>query len=232
MHGNNPVRKRESRDDRRLQVAEIFPTLQGEGPYSGRKCVFVRLTGCNLRCWFCDTKWDDDNDPLMTVDEIMHQVHGMLGTSKLLVVTGGEPVRQDLVQLIRECGIYGITVQIETAGTLWQPILTWSNVRIVVSPKTPRIDELIHKHAFAFKYVIRAGDVALPTWNTQARQNSVLTGGLGGMAAPRDGAPVYLSPCDEGDIEKNRANMQAVRDLAMSHDYIAGVQLHKLLDIR
>ena len=73
MHGKNKVAKRTD-NPQSLQVHEIFHTIQGEGPFSGRPAVFIRLSGCNLRCWFCDTEWDDDNDPFLSPDEIMKQI--------------------------------------------------------------------------------------------------------------------------------------------------------------
>lgn len=60
MFGQNTPRRRESGG--LLQVQDVFYTIQGEGPFAGRTAVFIRLTGCNLRCWFCDTVWGDDSD--------------------------------------------------------------------------------------------------------------------------------------------------------------------------
>ena len=72
MFGNNPIRKPESGDGSHLQVQEIFPTVQGEGPNTGVPSVFVRLGGCNLACDFCDTEFESFSE--MSVDEILHEV--------------------------------------------------------------------------------------------------------------------------------------------------------------
>lgn len=238
MFGQNPIRKYEShRGGQELQTREIFYTLQGEGPYSGRPSVFVRLTGCNLRCHFCDTKWDDDNDKNMLIGDIMEEVERLSENgrlTKLVVLTGGEPLRQDIdLLLMFLIGILGYTVQIETAGTLWQQCLNdydSKELTVIVSPKTPRIDPILFERADAFKYVIRAEDVqgditGVPYTNTQSKGEFRAVP----LAEPRPGAPVYLSPCDEYNDDKNAANYQRVGVLAMKHGYIAGVQLHKLL---
>ena len=229
MLGRNRVRKAETGDGARLQVAEIFHSIQGEGPHTGRPAVFVRLTGCNLRCWWCDTEWNDDTDPYMTVEAIVERA-GQIAppTTKLAVITGGEPVRQPLARLLHALHEPGFTAQIETAGTLWQDCLTESHVDIVVSPKTPKIHPQIYRHAFAFKYVTRAGeagDDGLPVKSTQIRDAKAT------LARPRPGAPVFLSPCDEFNDERNRANHRAVAEIALRHGYRAGVQLHKLLGL-
>ena len=227
MHGTNPVRKRE-RTPGELQVQDIFLTVQGEGPYAGHPAVFVRLSGCNLRCFFCDTAWDDEKDKYLSIDEIVANIIRVAGLAELVVLTGGEPTRQDLSGLIRKLRWeQRFRVQIETAGTFWQNCL--HDVDIVVSPKTPKIQPMIKKHAIAFKYVIRAGELegdGLPGGGTQVR------GSVSVLARPRDGAPVYLSPCDEGNPERNALNLQAAVASAMEHNYIAGIQMHKLMGVR
>ena len=229
MLGRNRVRKRESGDGTRLQVTEIFHSIQGEGPYAGRPAIFIRLTGCNLRCWWCDTEWNDETDPYLSVEEIIQQARDLAqGTTTLAVITGGEPVRQPLQRLLPALHQCGFCPQIETAGTLWQDCLAEPYVDIVVSPKTPKIDPRIYDHAFAFKYVIRAGEIGddgLPVRSTQIPGDNAV------LARPRPGVPVYLSPCDEFDEEHNQANQRAVAATALMHGYRAGVQLHKILDL-
>src|SRR5215831_17554873 len=150
------IRVRHSEDRAELQVNDIWYTIQGEGPYVGYPALFIRLTGCNLRCHFCDTEWDDDNDSYCTIDNIMDRVYDNMGNHpfNLVVITGGEPVRQNLSQLIHHLDRCFPIIQMETAGTLWQPCLTLT--KIVVCPKTPKIHPFIYDHAAAFKYVIQA----------------------------------------------------------------------------
>lgn len=234
MHGTNAVRHYEKRPNGSLQVQSIFYTLQGEGPFSGRPAVFIRLTGCNLRCWFCDTKWDDVKDPYLTIPEIMERIATELpenwsdfAQAPIIVITGGEPVRQWLAPLIN--ALEGFTIQIETAGTLWQDCLLFDRVHIVVSPKTPKIHPMIGAHATAFKYVIQDAD-PFPPW---ARMQPGSWESEAILAEPRAGAPVYLSPMDWGPSNKlqNAANHRHVAKMAMANGFIAGVQLHKFMDI-
>ena len=229
MLGRNRVRKRESGDGTRLQVTEIFHSIQGEGPYAGRPAIFIRLTGCNLRCWWCDTEWNDETDSYLSVEEIIQQARDLAqGTTTLAVITGGEPVRQPLHRLLPALHQCRLHPQIETAGTLWQDCLAEPYVDIVVSPKAPKIDPRVYDHAFALKYVIRAGetgDDGLPVRSTQIPGDNAV------LARPRPGVPVYLSPCDEFDEEHNRANRRAVAESALKHGYRAGVQLHKVLGL-
>lgn len=235
MRGSNPVRHAEARADGALQVHEVFYTVQGEGPHVGRPAVFVRLSGCNLRCWFCDTVWHDDKDPYVSPHDLARSVLLLApGHCDLVVITGGEPMRQRLWPFVQELLLYDqrFLIQIETAGTYWQNELSnvALNIDIVVSPKTSKIHPQVHAHAAAFKYVISTtylpdGD-GLPMATTQRGNTPALS-----LAKPRPGAPVYLSPCDEGDPAKLRANMARVAQLAMAHGYRAGIQLHKVLGV-
>lgn len=230
MFGQNRVRKQERQPDQ-LQVQDIWYTIQGEGPFAGRPAVFARLTGCNLRCWFCDTQWDDDNDKVHPVGDVAATIIAECLEHKcdLVVLTGGEPMRQDLSKLLPILLEARLRVQIETAGTLWQPCVGKPGVTIVVSPKTGKLHPEIYHRAHAFKYVIRAGAVSerdgLPIQGTQDKLAHCE------LARPRPGVEVYLSPCDEYDVETNKRNRDAVGFLAMQHGYIAGLQLHKVFEL-
>ncbi len=231
MLGQNPIRHRESNPDGALQIRGLpWLTIQGEGPYVGWPAVFIRLTGCNWKCFFCDTEWDDVTDRYMSVRTIADLALSILPRYPLVVITGGEPVRQDLDELVEFLvqDRADLIVQLETAGTLWQDILAHPQVRIICSPKTPRVHSKIYQHAAAFKYVVQAralGEDGLPVLSTQVEGQSAT------LQRPRPGAPVYLSPCDVGDEEANRANTQEVVRAALMHGYIAGIQLHKILNV-
>ena len=98
-----------------LQVNEIFLSIQGESTYAGRPCAFVRLTGCNLRCRWCDTAYAFYEGERKTITEIGEHVE-RLGCD-LVEITGGEPLLQDGVHdLIAELLADGRTVMIETSG--------------------------------------------------------------------------------------------------------------------
>ncbi len=99
-----------------LKVNEIFLSIQGESSYAGWPCAFIRLTGCNLRCSYCDTRYAYTEGAELTVEEIMEKVRG-LGCS-LVEVTGGEPLLQDETpRLVRELIDSGHTVLLETNGS-------------------------------------------------------------------------------------------------------------------
>ena len=100
-----------------LQVTEIFHSIQGESSYSGRPCVFVRLTGCPLRCTWCDTDYAFYGGNPLTTDEIIAQVKGF--QCQLVEVTGGEPLNQpEAFGLIARLCDEAFEVLVETSGAI------------------------------------------------------------------------------------------------------------------
>ena len=100
-----------------LRVTEIFHSIQGESTHAGRPCVFVRLTGCNLRCRWCDSEYTFTGGERISLDDIVARVHGY-GT-RLVEVTGGEPLaQQESFDLIRRLCDDGFEVLIETSGSI------------------------------------------------------------------------------------------------------------------
>lgn len=225
-----------------LAVQEIFPTLQGEGPDSGRPATFIRLWGCHLKCWFCDTDFES-NGRQLNIENIAAVVKR---ETRLVVITGGEPMRQNIGPLVRLLITYGHDVQIETAGGFWwqeegtadfyEPPLRprWS---FVVSPKTPAIHPAVAADARAFKYVLSAQQGihpadGLPVVNYQER---------GGVARPLARPPsrwltcrredIFVQPMDEGDEAANARNRALCAQVAMEHGYRVSLQMHKLLNI-
>ena len=130
-----------------MRIAEIFRSLQGEGRLTGVESVFVRTSGCNLRCRFCDTQyssWEPEGD-YFSVAEVVAAVERLAAEAALghVVVTGGEPmILPELVPLCAELRRRGMHVTIETAGTRFQPVAC---DLMAVSPKlsnsTPQADE-------------------------------------------------------------------------------------------
>jgi 7-carboxy-7-deazaguanine synthase len=106
-----------------VRIAEIYKSLQGEGRLTGTESVFVRASGCNLRCWFCDTpytSWDPEGEDL-SVEEVLRQVEKH--DCRHIVVTGGEPMLfSELIPLTRQLRAVGRHITIETAGTLYLPV--------------------------------------------------------------------------------------------------------------
>src|SRR5262245_13314614 len=100
-----------------MRVTEIFFSIQGESTHAGEPCIFVRLTGCSLRCVYCDTKYSYAGGREMHVDEVLAAVAGY--PANLVEVTGGEPLEQDEVYTLMDALLYhGYSVMLETDGHL------------------------------------------------------------------------------------------------------------------
>lgn len=130
-----------------MQVTEIFRSIQGESTYAGLPCIFVRLTGCNLRCAWCDTAYSFYGGTRMSIDEVLGRVRELSGrlvseldasrpsqTSEpvLVELTGGEPLLQpDAVALTRRLMDENYTVLVETSGERFVGVLPREVVKIV-----------------------------------------------------------------------------------------------------
>ena len=100
-----------------LKVNEIFYSIQGESSYAGLPCVFVRLSGCNLRCSYCDTQYAYDEGFEMELEDILEKVGNY--NCRLIEITGGEPLMQkETTRLIRKLIDSGCKVLLETNGSL------------------------------------------------------------------------------------------------------------------
>ena len=100
-----------------MKVNEIFYSIQGEGAWSGLPNVFIRTTGCNLRCSFCDTKYAYSKGKEMSVNEIIEKISNY--PCKHICITGGEPLLQeDIIDLINRLSKKGFKISIETNGSL------------------------------------------------------------------------------------------------------------------
>lgn len=108
-----------------MKISEIFYSIQGEGSLVGVPSVFVRTSGCNLRCVWCDTpytSWRPEGEE-MAVAEIMKAVAGY-APARHVVITGGEPmIAPGIVELTQACRDAGLHITIETAGTVFQPVV-------------------------------------------------------------------------------------------------------------
>lgn len=106
-----------------MRIAEVFHSIQGEGRFAGTPSVFVRTTGCNLRCWFCDTpytSWRPEGGH-RPVEGLLREIRQF--DCPHVVLTGGEPLLQPgIVSLSQRLRSEGVVVTIETAGTVYRPV--------------------------------------------------------------------------------------------------------------
>jgi 7-carboxy-7-deazaguanine synthase len=101
-----------------MQITEIYKSLQGESTYAGTPCVFVRLTGCNLRCTWCDSEYTFQGGRKMTVQQVRDEVVKLSPGGGLVEITGGEPMLQEkeVVPLMQHLLDKGYRVLLETSG--------------------------------------------------------------------------------------------------------------------
>ncbi len=185
-----------------MRINEIFYSLQGEGHFTGHAAVFVRLSGCNLRCDFCDTRHESGRE--MDAAEILREIDRY--ESRHVVITGGEPslqLTESFVSLLHDHGWY---VQVETNGTHPLPAnVDW----ITCSPKgTPVVLDRINE----LKVVYWGQDIT-----TYER-----------MSADE----YRLQPCDSGDAQKNVTNISLAVAYIKAHPlWTLSLQTHKLIHI-
>ncbi len=100
-----------------MQITEIFKSIQGESTFAGVPCIFIRLTGCNLRCTWCDSEYTFTGGRKMLLDEVEAAVR-RLGPAQLVEITGGEPMLQErgVLPLMHRLLSLGYTVLLETSG--------------------------------------------------------------------------------------------------------------------
>ncbi|MEK6336333.1 MAG: radical SAM protein [Acidobacteriota bacterium] len=127
-----------------LRVTEIFRSIQGESTHAGRPCTFVRLTGCPMRCTWCDSEYTFTGGEQMAQEEVMQQVRGF-GCS-LVEITGGEPlVQREAFDLIRQLCEEGYEVLIETGGYVSTEEAD-ERARIILDVKCPASGEAERNH--------------------------------------------------------------------------------------
>jgi 7-carboxy-7-deazaguanine synthase len=101
-----------------MQITEIYKSIQGESTYAGLACIFVRLTGCNLRCSWCDSEYTFTGGRRRTLEEVIEEVEQLSPGGGLVEITGGEPMLQEreVVPLMQRLLEAGYTLLLETSG--------------------------------------------------------------------------------------------------------------------
>lgn len=234
LNTQEPMKRSKSSD---IIVHSIFHTIQGEGPFAGHPALFVRLVGCNLQCPLCDTEYTEQQVTFSSL-ELFEEIYDRVGTSTLIVITGGEPFRQPvgLTTLCKYLLGNGYRVQMETNGTMAIPNDFPSSVNIVCSPKAtklhPSFAERVNQGAnnIHFKYVVKAGVVNM--------LDGLPLTALDHPATPYIARPpagyknvIYVQPADEKNEFKNAANLHQAIDSCMTHNYVLQLQLHKYINM-
>lgn len=195
------------------KINEIFYSLQGEGRNTGMAAVFVRFSGCNLRCSFCDT--DHESGSMMTDEQIVAEVM-KYPQAAIIVLTGGEPslfIDYDFVARLKK--ETGMKIAIETNGTHPLPDnLDW----VTLSPKTgfPGADAapVVVKKCNELKVVYMGQPLSPYTKEYEAEF-------------------YYLQPCDTSSVQQNRSNILATIEAVKSNpQWILSLQTHKFVGIR
>lgn len=230
-------KRRDNDDGQFLDVHSVFYTIQGEGPLCGHPAVFVRLAGCNLQCPSCDTEYTKGR-AMMDIESLGAYVIASFPITvkrRLIVVTGGEPFRQNILPFIRQFNDMGpmfeYIVQIETNGTLPpSPGMHYNDAVIVCSPKAGKVHPSLHRMIDAYKYVLSADSVR-PEDGLPLRALNHTASPY--VARPHEGfdGPVYLQPMDPKDDAQYLRNVQAVKESCMKHGYMLQLQIHKLINV-
>lgn len=263
MYGANIRRSKDHSNPGSLLVHTIFPTVQGEGPYSGVPAVFVRLAGCNLACTFCDTAFDvPEGTPPEAIEAWRHTVGNVYNTVRelcgsvvnggereLVVLTGGEPLRQDCSQLVERL-LARADVQVETAGSIDSNLLGARapsagdrKLTFVVSPKTAELAKGF-KQALEqgspnvyLKYVVDASCAErlvpddLWSWMPLMSQRGMPT--QKPVYHPPQFAKdrVYVQPMDTSDDAQRIRNTEAALAICDATGFRFSLQQHKLLGL-
>ena len=201
---------------KQYRINEIFYSLQGEGYWTGRPMVFLRFSGCNLRCPFCDT--DFSSVSLMTGEEIVAGLKAADSPSdpcRTVCITGGEPSLQVDRELVDLLHAEGFCIHIETNGTRLLPEgIDW----VTCSPK--------EDWQCGGRNVLQKADELKVVYEGQDVEKWIpMFPGTGNL---------FLQPCaEEGDEARTRENTRAAIRYVLSHPHWRlSLQTHKILDIK
>jgi len=210
------------------RVNEIFFTLQGEGAHSGIPAVFVRFSGCNLKCPWCDTEFSEFTE--MSAEQIVAEMKALYDTPntrrKMCVLTGGEPslqVDETLIKTLHEAGFY---ICIETNGTRALPDgIEW----ITCSPK----ESSLHGHQpLALKKVNEVKVVFTGTYDPEVWRDQLEAEHWMLQPLRYNGEWLLMSGIDDFEIDSNDNLDETVRYILSHPFWRLSVQLHKIAGLR
>ena len=205
-----------------LKVNEIFYSIQGESSYSGWPCVFLRLTGCNLRCSYCDTQYAYDEGEELLIDDILNRISSY--QCSLVEITGGEPLLQpDTSVLVKRLLADGYNVLLETNGSLDISQIDARCVKIV-DIKCPSSGQSEHNDLENLNRLTDHDEVKFVITDRQDYQfvKDLLKSQSAGFCKKR---PVHLSPV-LGTIEPKTLAEWILKDRL---DVRLHLQLHKFI---
>ena len=226
------------------KINEVFYTLQGEGAHSGIPAVFVRFSGCSLRCPWCDTEFSDFTE--MSADEIVREALSLYDIPnerrKMLVLTGGEPSLQVDTPLIEALHAAGFYICIETNGTRPLPDgIDWitCSPKMVYQSEGRSISETIYQRSglsakrssLALKRVnevkvVFTGTYDPEIWRSQLEAEHWLLQPL------RYTGEWLLNNCDAFEDDRNDNLDDTVRYILSHPFWRLSVQLHKIVGLR
>lgn len=207
-----------------IPMSEIFYSIEGEGVRQGLSVLFVRFSGCNLRCKYCDTKYAQDGlkpEYEVTEKDLINQIEERLkyDNCKRLTFTGGEPMLQErfITGFIKSHP--KVEVNIETNGSQeFKNMLQYKNTIVTADIKMPSSGEYNAEHHHRLND-LRSRDVVKAVVEDRNDLN-MLTKFLNSY---RGKAPVYLHPV------WGKTEMTALADYAKDHEVRVGIQLHKII---
>ena len=203
-----------------LKIIEVFASLQGEGLRQGEPTVFLRFSGCNLKCTFCDTRYAWNGGRELRPFQVLKEIQKIRSRypADWVCLTGGEPLLQDISSLVDDLKQEGWKIQVETNGTLYRPMaVDWYSV----SPKPPR-------YSYRPEYRKRAGEVKLIMtrslcFGTVERLRREFPGRIPLLLQPESDAPWSVA---KSLRILNRAQKEGLKNIRFS------AQLHKLYGCR
>lgn len=193
-----------------MKINEIFYSIQGEGFHAGTPAIFIRFSGCNLKCPFCDTKHQDGEE--MSISDIIEEISVM--KSKFVVLTGGEPTLQINEELIKELHAHGYYIAVETNGT---KELLYDVDWVTCSPKGDWVHQgepIVNRNYDEVK-VVFDGKNDVDRWLQLNAKH------------------YFLQPCDVGDKEQNQEITQAAVCHCLDNPkWKLSLQTQKILNVR
>jgi len=219
-----------------LRIAEIFTSIQGEGLLIGVPSTFIRVSGCNLRCDWCDTKyasWHPEG-PVMSLEDILDQVSDR---PEHFVLTGGEPMLFDAIEpLCQALKARGKHITIETAGTVWRDVpcdLMSISPKLANSAPKGLSDEWLHRHETTrqdlaplkqlvanydhqLKFVVSKNSVESDTEEIRCLLHKL---------EPRKPGPVLLMP-ESTTEEGHREGLKRLSPICLSNGWRLSPRLH------